>query len=64
MGDVVIEIFSQSRFGFPACVAWHRVLLLGVSSPWSHPLNLSHHYLFQALDVDPYVECEAMLEDE
>ena len=55
--DVITTLCS------PACVSWHRVLLLDVRSLNSLPLNPSH-CLLQSLDEGLGVECEAMWEDE
>ena len=57
--DVVkVEILSQSTL----CSLF--VLLPNIESPRSHRLDPGQHNLFQALDVDLYIESEAMWEDE
>ena len=62
--NVVTEIFLQSKLDSPACMAWYKVLLPGVRSSSSHPINPGQHYFLQALDASLHVESEAMWKDE
>ena len=61
--DMVVEIFSQSSLGSPACVAWRTVLLPDVGSSSSHPLDPRQYYILLALDVSLHIVSEIMWED-
>ena len=61
--NVITEIFWQTVLGSLAFGARCRVLLPGIGSSSSHPLDQDKHHLLQTLTVGFRVECKAMRED-